>query len=97
MIDDGGVDRLGAGHVARLELLDEVGVDAADEADVVGLRLQGGGRADEEGALLLGEGDLGDVGAGRVGRRVVDDRELDVGVGLGGRADGLRVGEADAR
>ncbi len=70
------------------------GVDAADEADVVDLRLQGRRRADEVGALLLREGDLVDVGAGRVGRRVVDDGELDGRVGLGGRAHGLRVGEA---
>ena len=69
--------------------------DATDEADVVGLRLEGRRGADEEGALLLGEGQLGDVGAGRVGRGVVDDGELDVGVGLGDRADGLGVGEAD--
>ena len=93
--DDVRVDRLGAGLVARLELLDEVGVDAADEADVVDLRLQGRRRADEVGALLLGEGDLVDVRARRVGRRVVDDGELDVRVGLGRRTDGLRVGEAD--
>src|SRR5699024_114043 len=31
---DVGVDRLGAGHEARLELLDQVHVDATDEADV---------------------------------------------------------------
>src|SRR6478672_6925622 len=93
--DDRRVGRLGASDVARLELLDEVGGDAPDEADRVGLGLQRGGRTDEEGALLLGEGQLGDVGAGRVGGRVVDDRELDVGVGLGDRADGLGVGEAD--
>ena len=31
------VDGLGAGDVAGLELLDQVDVDAADEADVVGL------------------------------------------------------------
>ena len=43
------VDRLGAGLVARLELLDQVGVDAADEADVVDLDLSRR-RADEVGA-----------------------------------------------
>jgi hypothetical protein len=85
--DDVGVDRLGAGLVARLELLDEVGVDAADEADVVRLGLEGRRRADEVRALLLGEGDLVDVRAGRVGRGVVDDGELDVWGCLGGRAD----------
>src|SRR6478735_6901046 len=89
------LDRLDAGLVALLELLDEVGLDATDEADVVGLGLEGRGSTDEEGDLLLGEGDLVDVGAGRVGRRVVDDGELDLGVGLGGLADGLGVGEAD--
>ena len=75
------VDRLDAGLVAGLELLDQVVVDAADEADVVGLGLQGGRDTDEEGALLLGEGEVGDVVVGAcVGVEAVDDRELDVGV-----------------
>ena len=49
------VDGLRAGDEAGLELLDQVGLDAADEADRAGLGLQRGGGADEERALLLGE------------------------------------------
>jgi hypothetical protein len=62
-----------------LELLDEVDLDATDEADLVGLGLQAGCDADEERALLLGERQRCDV------RRLddgVDDREVRVGVRL---------------
>jgi hypothetical protein len=89
---DVGVDGLGTGGVARLELLDEVDLDATDEADVAGLGLQCGRSTDEEGALVLGEGDVLDVVALGVGGRVVDDRELDLRVGLGdlGRPTGRK-------
>ena len=60
---DVGVDGLGAGDVAGLELLDQVVLDATDEADRAGLALQRGGGADEERALLLGERSDGDVRA----------------------------------
>ena len=83
------VDRLGARLVAGLELLDQRDLDATDEADVVGLGLQRGRRADQERALLLGEDQAGDVrDVGEAG--VVDDREVDVGVLLGDLADRLR-------
>src|SRR4051812_16694876 len=49
------VGRLGAGVEAGLELVDQRRVDATDEADRAGLRLERGRGADEEGALLLGE------------------------------------------
>ena len=67
-------DRLGALHVAGLELLDQRHLDAADEADLAGLGLQRGGGADQERALLLGEDQRRDVG--QLDRAVVDDREL---------------------
>jgi hypothetical protein len=91
--DDVGVDLLGTGLVAGLELLDQGHLDAADEADVARLGLQGRRRADQERALLLGEGQAGDVrDVGQAG--VVDDREVDVGVLGRDLADGLGVGEA---
>ncbi len=52
---DVGVDGLRTGGVAGLELLDEVVLDATDEADRAGLALERSGGADEERALLLGE------------------------------------------
>ena len=55
------VDRLGAGLVAGLELLDQRDLDATHEADVAGLGLECRGRADQERALLLGEHQAGDV------------------------------------
>src|SRR3954451_12556955 len=90
---------LGAGHVAGLELLDQRGLLTADEADVVGRRLQGGGDTGQEGALVLREPQSGDVsGAERLAVGVqsagVDDRELGVRVLLGHVADHVAVGEA---
>ena len=90
---DVGVDRLGTGDVAGLELLDQRGLDAADEADVVVLGLQRRSGTDQERALLLGEDQAGDVVGLHAG--VVDDREVDVGVLLGDLADRGGVGEAD--
>ena len=75
--DDVGVDGLGPGGEAGLELLDQFGLHAADEADVVGLGLERRGGADEERALLLGEHQGGDV---RLVDDRVDDREVGVGV-----------------
>ena len=90
------VDRLGTGDVAGLELLDEGVVDATDEADVVGLGRQGSGDADEEGALLLGEAEVGDVLVGLlVGVEAVDDREADLREVRGDRSTDVAVGEAD--
>ena len=80
-----GLDRLGAGVEARLELLDQLGVDAADEADVVGLGLQRRRDAGEERALLLGEEQAGDVVSADLGDRRVDDREGGVRVLRGDR------------
>ena len=86
---------LDARIVALLERLHVLRVDAADEAD-----LAGGGHArcditDGEGALLLLEGDAGQVG-GAVVVGGVDDGELDVGVGVGSLVDRIAHGEADA-
>src|SRR3954469_1331336 len=97
---DVGLGRLGAGHVAGLESLDQRGLDAADEADVVGRGLQRRGHAAEERALVGGELQAGDVAgterlAVGVQRAGVDDRELGVGVLLGHVADHVAVGEAD--
>ena len=50
-----------AGLVPGLERLDERHVDAADEADLTALALEGGGRTGQEGALLRGEQQAGDV------------------------------------
>ena len=41
---------------------------ATDEADVLGLGLQRGGHTDEEGALLLGEDQVGEVLAAVAGQ-----------------------------
>src|SRR5215210_1109103 len=68
------LDGLRARGVAGLELIDQRDVDTTDEADVAGLGLQRGSRTDEEGALVLGERQVGDVRSDRT--RVVDDREL---------------------
>src|SRR5690606_26728580 len=87
------LDRLHAGLEARLELLDQLGLDTADVADVAALGLQRRGDTRQVGALLLGEEEAGHVGG--VGGRV-DDRELDLRVLLGGLLDVLAVGEADA-
>ena len=46
-----GLTALRSGDVAGLELLDQVVLDAADEAELAGRRGARGGRADEEGAL----------------------------------------------
>ena len=89
---DVGVGRLGAGDVARLELLDQIGLDAAHEADVARLGLLGRDDTGEVGALLLGEHDVLDVGALGVGG--VDERELGLGVVGSGFLDGRGVGEA---
>lgn len=88
------VDGLDARAVTGLELLDQLGLHTADEAHVLGLRLEGGGDTGEVGALLLGERQRGDVA--RLGvRRRVDDRELGVRVLLGDLLDGRLVDEAD--
>lgn len=75
---DVGVDLLGTRDVAGLELLDEGNLDATDVADVTGLALQRRGGTDEEGTLVLGEGEVRDVLALGVGR--VDQGEVDVRV-----------------
>src|SRR5690606_5357377 len=54
------LDGLRARDVAGLELLDQRGLDAADEADVAHLGLERRDRADEERTLLLGEDEVGD-------------------------------------
>jgi hypothetical protein len=59
---------------------------------VARLALQRRGRADEEGALVLGERRGDDVRAVVV---AVDPAEVGVGVGLGDRAEGVAEGEAD--
>src|SRR6476469_6592862 len=90
---DAGLDGLGTLLVTGPELGDQRALVAADEADVVGLGLQGRGGTDEEGALVLGEVLDGDV---RDRRRVtVDADEVDVGVLLGHRVHRLAVAEAD--
>src|SRR3954470_2443897 len=95
---DVGLDRLGAGFVTRLELLDERGLHAADEADLAGLALQRSGDAGEEGTLLLREEEAGDVvalaAAVGQGHRAVDLREGGVGEVLGDIGEHLVVGEA---
>ena len=73
---DVGVDRLGAGDVAGLELLDQAdAADAADETDRAGGRLQRRGGADEERALLLGRTPgrprSGAIGAGGVASKFI--------------------------
>src|SRR5665647_2499374 len=90
---DSWVDRLGAHDVASLELLDEVDVDATDETDVGRLGLQSSRSTHEERALVLGEREVLDVGAGRV--RGVDKSELDVRVCRGNLLDRRGVGESD--
>ncbi len=92
-------DVLDARLVAGLELLDEaLALLAADEADDVGLGLEGGRGPDQEGAFLLLEPDAQEVLV-RLGAAVgeaVDHRELGVGA-LGGRlGDVLGEQEADA-
>ena len=89
---DVGVDALGAGHEAGLELLDQLVGHAADEAELAALGLQRGGGADEERALLLGEHDVVHV----VG---LDDGvdEQEVRVGVGGRRLGDRVATTGTR
>ena len=82
-----------AGLVARLELGDQRHLDAAHEADGAGFREQAGGRAHEEGALLLREHQAGDV-LHVLQRGVVDDAELHVGELRGDLAQALGVGEA---
>ena len=77
--------------IAGLEGLDERTVDTADEADVLGLGLQCGGRTDEERALVGGEGQVGGVLSRCV---TVDHREAEVRVVRGDRVDGRRVDEA---
>jgi len=89
---DVGVDGLGASGEARLELLDEVDLDATDEADLAALGLERRGRTDEERTLVLGERDVFDVVALGVGG--VDERELDLRVGLGDLGHRRGVGEA---
>ncbi len=86
---------LDAGLIAPLELVDDDGLHAADEADLAGLGGHSGDVADQEGRLLGAEDDAGDVVRGvLVG--VVDDSEVDVGVLLGRGLDSLGHGEADA-
>src|SRR5215213_6874053 len=90
-------DVLDARLVAGLELLDEaLALLAADEADGVGLGLEGGRRPDQKRALLFLEADAEQVlvllGAELV--EAVDHRELGVGA-LGGRLGDVR-GEQEA-
>src|SRR5919112_3106484 len=90
---DARVDLLRARDVAGLELGDQRGLHTADEADVGLLRGQRGRRTDEEGALVLGEDQVGDVRG--LGGAVVDDRELDLRELLGHLGERVRVREAD--
>ena len=55
------VDLLGPGLVPGLKLLDQIGLDAADEADLAALGLHGRRGAHQVAALLLGEDQLLDV------------------------------------
>lgn len=89
---DLGVGVLDALDVARLELLDQRGVHATDEADVVLLGLQRRGDTGEVGTLLLGEGDAVDVLGGR---DRVDEAEADLRELRGDLVDRGGVGEAD--
>ena len=91
---DGGlrVDLLDARLEAGGERVDDRTLDAAHEADLVGLGLQAGGDADQEGALLGREGEVGDVVT--LGR-AVDDRELELRVLLGDLGHHRGVDEAD--
>ena len=80
----GFVDVVDARLVAGLELLDQLDLLAANEADRVALGLEGGGRTDHEGPLVLLEQQAGQVlalGAERV--EDVDPGKLHVGVLLG--------------
>ena len=86
---------LDAGLIAPLELVDDDGLHAADEADLAGLGGHGRDVAHQEGRLLGAEDDAGDV-VGGVLIGVVDDGEVDVGVLLGRGLDGVGHGEADA-
>src|SRR6478735_1850127 len=96
---DARVDGLHASGVAGLELLGEVTVRAADEADVLGLRLARGGNTDEVGALLLREGQVDEVlellVTGEELAVAVDDREVGVGELGGDLGGGRRVDEPD--
>ncbi len=85
-------DRLRPRDVAGLELLDQRGLDAADEPDPAGLGLERRRGADQERPLLLGEDQRRDVGQVDLG---VDDRELHGGVLGGDGRDRVGVGEAD--
>ena len=88
-----GFDGRGAGDEAGLELLDQVVLDATDEADRAGLGLERSSGADQERALLLGEHQRRHVGQVDDG---VDDREARVGIGGGHRGDRVTEEEADA-
>ena len=91
--DDLGLGSLGAGDVARLELLDEVVLDTTDEAHGARGRLECRRGADQERALLFGEDVVADV----VGLDDGVDRDVRrVGVGLGDQLDAVGVGEADS-
>ena len=83
---------LGALLVADDEVVDGVGVLAADRADDAAVRHRSRDVTREEGALVLGVGDVQDVLDGR-GGRVVDPDPVDIRV-FGG--DGLDVVELPA-
>ena len=86
-----GLTAVCARRVAGFELLDEVVLDATDEADRAGLALERSGGADQERTLFLGKGERCDV---RQVDDIVDDREARVGVVAGDL--GERVLEEEA-
>lgn len=93
----GGVGVGDAGLVAPVEGLEDVGLHAADEADLTGLGGHGGDIAGHEGGFLRLEGHASEViEQVGLGVGVVDDGEVHVRVGLGGVLDRLGHGEADA-
>src|SRR3990172_3870392 len=86
---------LDPGDVARLERLDERDLHAADEAHLVGLRLQPRGAANEEGTFVLLKEQGSDVGL--VGDEAVHDGELHAPEVLGRACDAVREEESDAQ
>ena len=98
-----GTHMLDAGAIARLELVDQRDVHAADEADLLALADQRRQRTHQERALLLAELERDEVGRHRQriaravgGHGVVDVGEADVRVLLRQRVDVVAEDEADA-